>query len=75
MMTLAEIASGNADTADVMFLLGAIAFGLAMLVALARIFIRPRTVDGTVRPVTLAAWEYVLVPLGLGLVAVGWLVL
>lgn len=75
MMTLAEIASGNADTADVMFLLGAIAFGLAMLVALARILTRPRATDGTVRPVALAAWEYVLVPLGLGLVAVGWLVL
>ena len=78
MMTLGEIASGNADTADVMFLLGAIAFGLAMLIALVRIFTRPRVhdpADPGHRPITLAPWEGVLVQLGLGLVAVGCLVL
>jgi len=57
---LADIASGNTGTADVLFLIAAILFALAALVAF---LIHP---DG---------WRSALTPAGLCLVAIGWLVL
>jgi hypothetical protein len=62
---LADIASGNTDTADVLFLIGAILFGLLALVAL----LRPPTASLEARVIA------ALLPAGLCLVAIGWLVL
>ena len=64
---LADIASGNTDTADVLFLIGAIVFGLATLIAL----------DMALRasPRTINVWQPVLVAAGLCLVSIAWLVL
>jgi len=60
---LADIASGNTDTADVLFLIAAIAFGLAALIAGG--FGKPRATP----------WERPLALAALCLVSIGWLVL
>ena len=55
---LAAIASGHADAADLLFLIAAVLFGVAAIIAIAR-----------------SAAESALVPAGLCLVAVSWLLL
>jgi hypothetical protein len=57
---IAEIASGHVDAADVLFLIAAIVFGVAVLL---RLLVRPLTI------------EAMLIPAGLCLVSVAWLVL
>lgn len=66
---LAEIASGNVDTADWLFLIGAIIFGVAALVSLA--VSRPAPGAAVVR----LWWTPFLIPAGLCVVSVAWLVL
>ena len=59
---LADIATGNTGTADVLFLIAAIVFGLAALSALTTIQVS-------------AGMKAALVPVGLTLVAIAWLIL
>ena len=59
---LATLFEGHADLADVLFLIAAIAFAVA-------------TIAGYIRQAVPRDWVPVLVPLGLTLVAVAWLVL
>jgi hypothetical protein len=59
---LADIANGHVDLADVLFLIAAIVFAVA-------------TIAGYVRQAVPRDWVPVLVPLGLTLVAIAWLVL
>jgi len=67
MLTLADISTGNTATADVFFLIAAIAFGLGFIVyADAALKATPRTIT---------LWAPVLVAAGLCLVAIAWLVL
>ncbi len=75
MTLLAEISSGNPDTADVLFLLGAIVFGIDVILVVLAGLARARPAEpGTVAR-DLWWWRPLLLPLGLGLVAIGWLVL
>jgi hypothetical protein len=69
---LAEIASGNVDTADVFFLIATIlAVAAAVIYALAT---RPvSTSDTAVRRVNTAVWAPVLVALSIACVAFAWL--
>jgi hypothetical protein len=57
---IADIATGHVDAADVLFLIAAILFGVAALLPLR---VRPLVIDA------------MLIPAGLCLVAVAWLVL
>lgn len=59
---LADIANGHVDLADVLFLIAAIVFAVA-------------TIAGYVRQAVPRDWLPILIPLGLTLVAVAWLVL
>jgi hypothetical protein len=65
----AEITSGNYDAADVLFLLAAIIFAVAALLPIVR---RSRGVDGTT---TRIDFGVSLVPAGLCLATIAWLVL
>jgi hypothetical protein len=60
---LADIATGNTATADVLFLIAAILFGLAALIAV-----------GIGKPAS-TPWERPLALAGLCLVAIAWLAL
>lgn len=70
MLVLADIADGNTGTADVLFLIAAILFGLA---ALFHIF-APAS-PGPEPRAAYWGWTPALVDAGLCLVAIGWLVL
>lgn len=73
---LAEIASGNADTADVFFLLAAIVFGLVVLVELL-VGVTARRADTTAPRTTVVPLlvRALGIPLGLLFVSIAWLVL
>jgi hypothetical protein len=70
MHMLADIASGNTGTADVLFLIAAILFGIAALTH----FFAPH--GGPEAPrAAYWGWTPALVDAGLCLIAIGWLVL
>jgi hypothetical protein len=62
-VTFADIASGEAATADVLFLIAAIVFGVAALIEVPQ------------PPPAVARWSHFLLGAGLCLVAVAWLIL
>lgn len=69
-LLLADIASGNTDSADVLFLLAVIVFALDVVLVILAGLARARPADhpgATARD--LWWWRPLLVPLGLGLVA------
>jgi TRAP-type C4-dicarboxylate transport system permease small subunit len=68
MHALADIASGNTDTADVLFLIAAIIFGLAAIAHLV-----PAGRSAT--PPAPLWWLGAAIPAGLCLLSVAWLVL
>jgi hypothetical protein len=68
---LAEISSGNADTADVFFLIATIFGFLAALLYITAAI--PRHLDA--RPLHVAVWAPVAGWIGFGFLALAWLVL
>lgn len=71
---LADIASGNTGTADVLFLIAAILFGIAALFHIFAPAGGPRDAAAPARP-AYWGWTPALVDVGLCLVAIGWMVL
>jgi hypothetical protein len=78
MLTLADISTGNTATADVLFLIAAIVFGLAALISLvpaARALHHDETPAGTAVRRPVLWWTPFLIPAGLCLLSIAWLVL
>lgn len=80
-MTLADISNGNVDGADWLFLIAAIVFGLAAIVAIASALrsaaaVPPGNATGNPHVTAAAtAWHTALVDAGLCVVAIAWLLL
>jgi hypothetical protein len=75
-MLLADIASGNTGTADTLFLIAAICFGIALILHLFGAYGGPRTpAEPAGRTWWGAAWPTIFVDAGLCLLAIAWLVL
>jgi hypothetical protein len=76
-MLLADIASGNTGTADTLFLIAAICFGIAVILHVFGAYGGPRTPadpGGPGRP-WWGTWPTIFVDAGLCLLAIAWLVL
>jgi hypothetical protein len=76
-MLLADIASGNTGTADTLFLIAAICFGIAVILHVFGAYGGPRTpAEAPARGGWgWAPWSTIFVDAGLCLLAIAWLVL
>jgi hypothetical protein len=72
---LADIASGNTGTADTLFLVAAICFGIAVILHLFGAYGGPRSPGEAPGRPGWTPWTTVFVDVGLCLLAIAWLVL